>query len=94
MARQNKHLFVNMDVQCKLNNTQFAEKSINDLIDKDEYASQYVRIDNAISILKTLGSESLICKTDIVDAFKKISISQEVHTITALNEGINTSTGD
>ncbi|XP_061195402.1 uncharacterized protein LOC133203642 [Saccostrea echinata] len=57
---------------------QSSEKSINDLIDKDEYSLQYVRIDDAISILKTLGRESLMCKTDIVDAFKLIPISQEV----------------
>lgn len=36
-----------------------------------------MRIDDDISILKTLGSESLMCKTDIVDTFKLISISQE-----------------
>lgn len=53
---------------------QSSEKSINNLIDKDEYS---LRIDDAISILKTLGSESLMCKTYIVDAFKLIPISQE-----------------
>lgn len=57
---------------------QSSETSINDLIDKDEYSLQYVRIDDAISILKTLGSESLMCKTDIVDAFKLIPIAKDV----------------
>lgn len=36
-----------------------------------------MRIDDAISILKTQGSESLMCKTNIVDTFKLILISPE-----------------
>jgi hypothetical protein len=54
------------------------EASINSLIDKEEYSLQYVRIDDAIKILKTLGNHSLLCKTDIVDAFKLIPIARKV----------------
>lgn len=55
---------LNVDLSSPPN--QSSEKSINNLIDKDEYSLQYVRIYDAISILKTL----LMCKTNIVDAFK------------------------
>lgn len=51
-----------------------------------------MRIDDANSILKTLSSESLICNTYIMDAFKLILISQKVNHIMKSNEGINTST--
>lgn len=51
-----------------------------------------MRIDDAISILKTLGSESLMCNTYVVDAFKLILISQKVNRVTESNEGTDTST--
>ena len=39
--------------------------SINDHIPKDPYALQYVRVDDAIRILKSLGSGSFMAKTDL-----------------------------
>ena len=48
--------------------------SLNDLIDKQEYSLQYVNIDQAIDIVKKLGLGSLMCKTDISDAFKLVLI--------------------
>ena len=48
--------------------------SINTLIDKEEFSLSYVRIDDAIQIIKKLGPGSWLCKTDIVDAFKLIPI--------------------
>lgn len=56
----------------------FSEVSINSLIDKEDYSLQYVRIDDAINILKLLGDNSLMCKTDIVDAFKLLPLSASV----------------
>lgn len=55
-----------------------SEVSINSLIDKEDYSLQYVRIDDAINILKILGDNSLMCKTDIVDAFKLLPLSASV----------------
>lgn len=48
--------------------------SINSLIHKDDFSLQYVRIDDAINIIKSLGTGAQMCKTDIVDAFKLIPI--------------------
>lgn len=50
-------------------------QSINDLIDKEECSLTYVRIDDAIKQIVKYGSGSLMCKTDISDAFKVIPIS-------------------
>lgn len=49
-------------------------KSLNDLIDKEEFSLQYVTIDHAIDIIKKKGQGSWLCKTDISDAFKLIPI--------------------
>ena len=40
--------------------------SINDHIPKDLYSLQYVRVDDAIHILQTLGPGSFMAKTDKV----------------------------
>lgn len=49
-------------------------KSLNDLTDKEKFSLQYVTIDHAIDIIKKKGQGSLLCKTDISDAFKLIPI--------------------
>ena len=48
--------------------------SINDHIPKDPYSLQYVRVDDAISILKSLGPGSYMAKTDLKSAFRLIPI--------------------
>ena len=52
--------------------------SLNSLIDKDSYSLQYVRIDDAISVIKRLGSGALLIKTDISDAFKQLPIRPDL----------------
>jgi hypothetical protein len=52
--------------------------SINDLIDKDEFSLSYVRIDDAIAIIKKLGHSSSMCKTDITAAFRLIPIRRDL----------------
>ena len=52
--------------------------SINELIDKQEYSLSYVRIDDAIKIIKKLGPGSWLCKCDIKDAFKQLPISPDL----------------
>ena len=46
--------------------------SLNDFIPKDPYAFQYVRLDDAIHILKSLGPGSFMAKTDLKSAFRLI----------------------
>ena len=48
--------------------------SINNHIPKDPYALQYVRVDDAIRILKSLGPGSFMAKTDLKSAFRLIPI--------------------
>lgn len=48
--------------------------SLNDLIVKEEFSLSYVRIDDAIAIIKRLGPGSWLSKTDMVDAFKQVPI--------------------
>ena len=51
--------------------------SINDYIPKDPYALQYVRVDDAIHILKSLGPGSFMAKTDLKSAFRLIPVHPE-----------------
>ena len=51
--------------------------SINDYIPKDLYALQYVRVDDAIHILKSLGLGSFMAKTDLKSAFRLIPVHPE-----------------
>ena len=51
--------------------------SINDLIDKEQCSLSYVTIDDAIAIIQEYGENSLLCKTDICDAFKLIPIKPD-----------------
>ena len=48
--------------------------SINDHIPKDPYSLQYIRVDDAIFILKSLGPGSYMAKTDLKCAFRLIPI--------------------
>jgi hypothetical protein len=48
--------------------------SLNDLIDKEMFSLTYVKLDNAISIIRKFGAGSILNKTDIKDAFKLIPI--------------------
>ena len=44
--------------------------SVNDHIPKDPYSLQYVRVDDAIRILKSLGPGAYMAKTDLKSAFR------------------------
>ena len=46
-----------------------APHSINDYIDLDAYSLTYCTIDNAYSITNKLGSNALLSKIDLKDAF-------------------------
>lgn len=48
--------------------------SINSLIRKEDFSLKYVKIDDAIQKIREFGPGSMLCKTDIVDAFKLIPI--------------------
>ena len=48
--------------------------SINDHIPKDPYSLQYVRVDDAIAILRSLGPGSFMAKTDLKSAFRLMPI--------------------
>ena len=48
--------------------------SINDFIPKDPYSLQYVRVDDAIRILTTLGPGAFMAKTDLKSAFRLIPV--------------------
>ena len=48
--------------------------SLNDYIPKDPYSLQYVRLDNAIHIIKSMGPLSFMAKKDLKSAFRLIPI--------------------
>lgn len=50
------------------------QNSINSLINKEECSLSYVKIDDAIKIIQSLGKGTTMCKTDISDAFKLVPI--------------------
>ena len=47
---------------------------MNNLINKEQCSLSYVKIDNAIKLIQQFGIGSLMCKTDMTDAFKQIPI--------------------
>lgn len=51
--------------------------SINVHIPKDPYSLQYVRVDDAIAILRSLGPGSFMAKTDLKSAFRLMPIHPE-----------------
>ncbi|XP_053399481.1 uncharacterized protein LOC123556521 isoform X1 [Mercenaria mercenaria] len=65
-----------VDLSAPHNNTEHS--SINSLIDKEEYSLSYVSVDDAIKIIKQCGQGAMMCKTDIIDAFKLIPIKPEL----------------
>lgn len=52
--------------------------SLNSLIDKNKYSLSYVRVDDAVNIIKRLGPGTWLSKTDITDAFKLIPIHPDL----------------
>ncbi len=48
--------------------------SVNDFVPKDPYSLQYVRVDDAIAILRLLGPGSFMAKTDLKSAFRLMPI--------------------
>jgi hypothetical protein len=54
------------------------EVSLNDLIDKDRFTLSYVKLDQAIWIIRQFGKNTVLIKTDIKDAFKLIPIHPSV----------------
>lgn len=50
--------------------------SLNDMIDKDKFSLTYIKLDDAIHTIQTLGRGSWLCKTDITDAFKLIPVKK------------------
>jgi hypothetical protein len=65
-----------VDMSAPHNNP--SHPSLNSLIDKETHSLQYVKIDDAIRIIKSLGPGSLLIKTDISDAFKLLPIRPDL----------------
>ena len=65
-----------VDMSAPHDNLQHA--SLNSLIDKDTFSLKYVRIDDAIDIIKQLGKGCWMCKTDITDAFKQVPVHPSI----------------
>ena len=60
--------------------------SVNDHIPKDPYSLQYVRVDNARSILKSLDSGAYMAKTDLKSAFHIMPIHADDWWIGSFNK--------
>ena len=52
--------------------------SLNELINKEEFSLSYVTIDDAIRIIKKLGKGALMCKVDLMDAFKNLNVAEHL----------------
>jgi hypothetical protein len=50
--------------------------NLNDLINKEDFSLSYVKVDDAIRLIKTLstGEPLYLCKTDMEDAFKQVPL--------------------
>lgn len=55
-----------------------SHSSINSLIPKEDYSLSYVKVDDAVQILKRLGRGSYMNKLDVADAFKVLSMSPDL----------------
>ncbi|XP_061162686.1 uncharacterized protein LOC133171907 [Saccostrea echinata] len=64
-----------MDLSSPHDNEHHA--SVNSMIDKENCSLSYVKIDDAIRIIQTLGRGTTMCKTDISDAFKLVPVLPE-----------------
>ena len=71
---QKKRLIVDLSAPHDLEHN----PSMNELIDKEEFSLHYVKIDDAIRLIKDLGQGSCLIKTDITDAFKTIPMLPEL----------------
>jgi hypothetical protein len=56
-----------LDLSAPHNNK--LHSSINDLIKKEDYSLTYVKLDDAIQIVKSLGVKANLYKCDVSDAF-------------------------
>lgn len=70
----NKHRLI-VDLSAPHNHP--TNSSINDTIDKNQCSLTYVKIDDAIRLIKNCGKGALLCKTDISDAFKLLPIRRD-----------------
>ena len=52
--------------------------SLNELINKEEFFLSYVTIDDAIRMIKKLGKGALMCKVDLMDAFKNLNVAEHL----------------
>ena len=52
-------------------------RSINDFISKEEFSLQYTSLDDAISIVTTLGPGALMAKVDLKSAFRMIPVRSQ-----------------
>lgn len=66
-----KHRLI-IDLSSPHNNSK--TYSINSLIDKEQCSLSYIKIDDAINIIQSLGKGAQLCKFDIQDAFKLLPI--------------------
>jgi hypothetical protein len=57
-----------LDLSAPHNNK--LHSSINDLINKEDYSLTYVKLDDVIKIVKSLGVKASLSKRDVSDAFK------------------------
>ena len=55
------------------------QHSVNDLIPPENSNIQYESIDNVTTLLNHFGTDTLMAKTDIKDAFRMISIHPDEH---------------
>lgn len=52
--------------------------SLNELISREEFSLSYVTIDDAIRLIKKLGKGALMCKVDLMDAFKNLNVAEHL----------------
>ena len=71
-GKYSKKLRLVVDLSAPHNNEQ--HRSMNELIDKEQFSVNYVRVDDAIKVIKKYGTGAMLNKTDIVDAFKLLPI--------------------
>ena len=64
--------------------------SLNDYIPKDPYSLQYVRVDDAIRIIRSLGPGSFMAKTDLKSAFRLIPVHPSNWHLLAFTGRVNT----
>lgn len=63
---------------CLLHIIQKSPQSLNALIDKELCSLSYIRINDAITIIKCLGAGAWMYKADMTDAFKMVNIHSDL----------------